>query len=72
MSDTDQGFYEDDEPVEKIAAAFQRGEKHLTRAPRRGQTEYLRLRGLPYGRPARVSDSSTRSPNKATKELAGS
>lgn len=39
------GFYEDDEPVEKIIGAFDRGTKALTEAPPRGQTEYLVLCG---------------------------
>lgn len=30
----DDDFYEDDEPVEKIQAAFQRGEKGVTKRPR--------------------------------------
>jgi hypothetical protein len=33
-------FYEDDEPVEKIKAAFERGIKGVTARPR-GRTEYL-------------------------------
>lgn len=33
MSDAS-GFYEDDEPVEKVRAAFDRGEKGVTRRPR--------------------------------------
>lgn len=30
MSDQPTGFYEDDEPAEKVRAAFERGEKGLT------------------------------------------
>jgi hypothetical protein len=33
-------FYEEDEPIEKIEAAFERGEKVMTARPR-GQTVYL-------------------------------
>ena len=33
-------FYEEDEPVEKIKAAFERGIKGVTARPR-GRTEYL-------------------------------
>jgi hypothetical protein len=40
-------FYEDDEPVAKIAEAFERGEKGLTAPPPSwGHTEYLLLGGL--------------------------
>ncbi|MFB9882970.1 hypothetical protein ACFFMN_34065 [Planobispora siamensis] len=38
-------FYEDDEPVEKIVAAFERGEKRLTKQPTRGFNEHLNLAG---------------------------
>jgi len=31
---TDGDFYEDDEPVEKIQAAFERGDKGVTERPR--------------------------------------
>jgi hypothetical protein len=33
-------FYEQDEPVDDVAKAFERGPKQVTGAPR-GQTEYL-------------------------------
>ena len=33
MSDHDEDFYEDDEPVEKVWEAFDRGEKGLTAPP---------------------------------------
>lgn len=39
-------FYEDDEPIEKIKAIFERGEKVRTARPR-GQTAYLEVPGLP-------------------------
>lgn len=38
-------FYEDDEPVEQILAAFERGEKRQTKRPNRGFNEHLRLPG---------------------------
>lgn len=34
-------FYEEDEPVADVIAAFERGRKVLTRRPARGQTVYL-------------------------------
>jgi hypothetical protein len=39
-------FFEDDEPVEKVAAAFREGSKVVTgpaEAPVRGWTQYLRV-----------------------------
>lgn len=39
-SDSGGGFYEDDEPIEKIKAAFERGIKGITAQPR-GRTENL-------------------------------
>jgi hypothetical protein len=43
MSDmtSDTEFYEDDEPVEKILDAFERGQKGITARPVRGWTRYL-------------------------------
>lgn len=41
------GFYEDDEPVEKVTAAFERGDKGVTRPPRRGVNERVTLPGAP-------------------------
>ena len=38
-------FYEEDEPVEDVVAAFERGRKVLTRQPGRGQTVYLDSNG---------------------------
>lgn len=40
----DDGFYEDDEPVADVMAAFEAGEKFVTRAPR-GGTRTLPLQG---------------------------
>ena len=34
-------FYEEDEPLEDVVAAFDCGRKVLTRRPARGQTVYL-------------------------------
>lgn len=34
-------FYEEDEPLENVEAAFDRGRKVLTRRPGRAQTVYL-------------------------------
>jgi hypothetical protein len=39
-------FYEDDEPLEEIVAAFERGEKGLTAPPPRGFNETLTVPGL--------------------------
>lgn len=41
----DRGFYEPDEPMEKVAAAFERGDKGVTRQPKRGFNEALNLPG---------------------------
>ena len=38
-------FYEDDEPVEDVIAAFERGRKVLTAPPSRAQTIYLDSNG---------------------------
>jgi hypothetical protein len=47
MADMDpDSFYEDDEPVEEILAAFERGEKGVTKRPPRGYNETLRVPGL--------------------------
>lgn len=46
MTDMSNDFYEDDEPVEKISAAFIKGEKHLTKAPVNGRNAYVALPGL--------------------------
>ncbi|GLZ55668.1 hypothetical protein [Actinomycetospora sp. NBRC 106378] len=34
-------FYEDDEPVEDVLAAFEAGEKQLTEPPSRGRTLFV-------------------------------
>lgn len=34
-------FYEEDEPIEHVIAAFERGRKVLTHQPSRGRTVYL-------------------------------
>ena len=39
--ETNADFYEEDEPVEKIVAAFERGEKGLTGRPTWARTEFL-------------------------------
>lgn len=36
-------FYEDDEPLADVVAAFDAGEKSTTRAPVRGETQYYAL-----------------------------
>jgi hypothetical protein len=46
MEDTSAGFYEDDEPIEKVRAAFDAGVKGVTAPGRSGQTEYLIVPGL--------------------------
>jgi hypothetical protein len=38
-------FYEEDEPLEKIEAIFERGRKVLTAPPSRGQTVFLDAAG---------------------------
>jgi hypothetical protein len=50
MTDMTSGsdFYEEDEPVEKIIAAFERGEKGVTARPR-GRTVYLLIGKLSGG-----------------------
>jgi hypothetical protein len=40
-------FFEEDEPVEKIFAAFEKAEKGQTKRPSNGVTEYLIIVGLP-------------------------
>lgn len=47
MTDMSNDFYEDDEPVEKIIAAFAKGEKHETGRPVNGRNYYLALPGSP-------------------------
>lgn len=42
---TPNDFYEDDEPVEDVFAAFDRGAKDVTRPPGLGQTHHLALPG---------------------------
>lgn len=39
-------FYEDDEPVDKVVAAFEQGPKTVTTPPR-GRTAYLRTEPFP-------------------------
>lgn len=39
------GYYEDDEPVEDVLAAYEAGEKFVTRAPH-GATRCLSLPGI--------------------------
>jgi hypothetical protein len=41
MEHTSEGFYEDDEPVEKIRAAFDAGVKGVTARGSSGRTQYL-------------------------------
>jgi hypothetical protein len=41
MGHTSEGFYEDDEPIEKIRAAFDAGVKGVTARGSSGRTEYL-------------------------------
>ncbi|AEB42046.1 hypothetical protein [Micromonospora maris] len=69
MSRRDEEFYEADEPLDKIVDAFERGEKRVTRAPELGQTAYLKVKGRLLGRGVPVTRPTTRSENKATKEL---
>lgn len=45
MTDVNNDFFEDDEPVEKVIAAFERGKKRLTGTGSRGQTAYLSVPG---------------------------
>ena len=45
---SDSEFYEEDEPVEKVVAAFERGEKGVTARPL-GRTEYLLIGKLVGG-----------------------
>lgn len=60
MTDMANDFFEDDEPVEKIRAAFERGEKRVTvRATSRGITAFLAIPGHPA--PAPSSSSGTQS-----------
>ena len=40
-------FYEDDEPVEEVLKAFERGQKHVTEPPALGFNLHLSLRGKP-------------------------
>ena len=48
-------FYEDDEPIDEVRAAFERGEKHLTAAPDHGsRTELLKVQPAGSPRPASV------------------
>ncbi|MGH3741941.1 MAG: hypothetical protein ACRDT1_11475 [Micromonosporaceae bacterium] len=66
MSANDQ-FYEEDEPLDTLMKAFERGEKHVTKQPSQGRTEYfpppsdggIVLAALDQTQPA----------NKATEEL---
>lgn len=51
------GFYEDDEPIDEIVAAFQRGEKGVTGESARGVNETLIVPGGPL---------VTVAPNRAT------
>ncbi|WP_191971205.1 hypothetical protein [Micromonospora aurantiaca (nom. illeg.)] len=39
-------FYEEDEPVEEVIAAFEQAEKGRTALPTNGVTEYLMITGL--------------------------
>jgi len=58
MTDMTGDFYEEDEPVEKIKAAFDRGTKHVTRRPGaapRGQTTFLAMSGQPVPTSSRGS-----------------
>lgn len=41
---SDEGFYEEDEPVEEVLAAFEAGPEGIT-GPHRGQTHTLTLGG---------------------------
>jgi hypothetical protein len=50
--DEDEDFYEDDEPLEKIIAAFEHGEKFVTARP----AVTLDTRGLASGGPATSSE----------------
>jgi hypothetical protein len=50
-------FYEDDEPVEEIMAAFERGEKGVTAPPSHGVNETIIVPGL---RPILTQKSSNR------------
>jgi hypothetical protein len=59
---TDNDFYEDDEPVDKIVQRFEQGEKSVTAAPGRGNNAYLNLFGL-------LSPVRTDTANAANQEL---
>ena len=39
-------FYEEDEPIEKVFAAYEKAEKGRTMRPGKGTTEYLVITGL--------------------------
>ncbi|MFI6508468.1 hypothetical protein ACIBCT_12755 [Streptosporangium sp. NPDC050855] len=55
-------FYEDDEPVEKIVAAFERGEKRVTKHPSRGFNAHITLAGVPsFGETSTAGVAVTRS-----------
>jgi hypothetical protein len=55
-------FYEDDEPVEHVIQAFERGEKGLTGRATWSDTSYFRL-------PGRVEKLLNNLSNKSTREL---
>lgn len=50
-------FYEEDEPVQDILQAFERGEKRVTRRPDRGFNEHLTIVGTPTVGETRTSGS---------------
>lgn len=60
MGDVAEGFYEDDEPVEDVVAAFERGDKGVTEKPTRGVQKYFTAPGVGLA-PA--------SPNEVPREL---
>ena len=45
MRDMSTDFYEDDEPVEKVVADYESGDKGRTARLNNGRTEYLALSG---------------------------
>jgi hypothetical protein len=53
------GFYEEDEPVIKIVAAFEQGTKGSTAASARGRTEFLYLGGIGLANFSRPTHNET-------------
>lgn len=52
-------FYEDDEPVANVTAAFGSGQQDVTEPPRRGVSQYFAAAGYSL-RPASVTNQADR------------